>query len=280
LQRLLKALKTQLTEGMFTYSIVIADNDVNGSAYAAADCFLAGSGLALTYCIETEQNISLARNLALKHAEGDMIAFIDDDEYPGEDWLLRLFQTRDRYSASGVLGPVKPYFEDDPPSWVSKGRFFERPDYVTGRPLHWSEARTGNVLFERKILQGVDVPFRAELGSGGEDVDFFRRMHQNGHSFVWCSQAPVYEIVPPSRCNRTYLLKRALLRGSTYPKRGAHRLKNVAKSLLAVPAYLVLLPFLRIAGEHLFVEYLIRLCDHGARLLAFAGLRLQTKRQM
>jgi hypothetical protein len=51
------------------------------------------------------------RNKALLHAEGNFIAFIDDDEFPEDDWLCNLFKACMRFGVDGVLGPVNPHFE-------------------------------------------------------------------------------------------------------------------------------------------------------------------------
>jgi succinoglycan biosynthesis protein ExoM len=142
LRRLLERLDMQRTEGLFTYSAVVADNDAAGSAQPVVAAFSAASTLQVTYCLEPQQNIALARNKALQHAAGDFIAFIDDDEFPADDWLLNLYQACTRYGADGVLGPVKPHFESEPPAWVKRGRFFERPSYATGFKMSWSETRT------------------------------------------------------------------------------------------------------------------------------------------
>jgi hypothetical protein len=104
-------------------------------------------------------------------------------------------------------------------------------------------------------------------------------MAESDHSFVWCAEAPVHESVPASRCNLGYLLKRALLRGSNSTKQPRNRLRNAAKSLIAVPCYTLALPVLAVIGRHVFVEYLIKLCDHTARLLAFVGLKLARQRE-
>lgn len=280
LKRLLRELCSQDTGGIFTYAIVIADNDHLQSARGVVSSFAALSNVPITYCVEAQQNIALARNKAIENANGDFVAFIDDDEFPTKRWLLTLFKACSEYDVDGVLGPVKPHFESDPPRWVKKGGFFERPTHPTGHRMTWSETRTGNVLFRRDILEGVDNPFRPEFGTGGEDVDFFRRMMEKGCSFVWSNEAAVYEVIPSSRCKRSYLLKRALLRGSNSPKHRIHRVRNAAKSLLAVPCYTLALPILAVFGQHIFVKYLIKLCDHTARLSAFLGLKLVTQREM
>jgi len=279
LKRLLERLENQRTEGLFTYSVVVADNDSRRSAEQFVSAFSATSQVHVTYCFEPQQNIALARNRALHHAEGDLVAFIDDDEFPADHWLYSLFKVYAALGVDGVLGPVKPYFEDHPPAWVMKGKFFERPTHATGFKMTWGEARTGNVLFSRSILMGVDTPFKSQFDTAGEDVDFFRRMMERGCTFVWCDEAVVYEVVPSSRCTRSYLLKRALLRGSNFSKHPTHRFRNGAKSLIAVPCYALSLPIVALFGQHVFLRYLIKFLDHASRLLAFAGWKIVTERQ-
>ncbi len=278
MRQLLDRLANQQTEGLFTYSVVVADNDMAGSAQPVVAAFSAASSLLVTYCLEPQQNIALARNRALRHAEGEWIAFIDDDEFPAEDWLRHLYQACKADGVDGVLGPVKPHFENEPPEWVKKGRFFERPSHATGFKLNWNETRTGNVLFRKSILSGVDVAFRTQFDTAGEDMDFFRRMMERGCTFIWCDEAVAYEVVPASRCTRSYLLRRALLRGSNFSKHPTDRLANAARSLVAVPCYTLALPVLALFGQHVFLSYLIKLLDHGSRLLAFLGLNLVTRR--
>lgn len=279
LRRLLDRLEMQQTDGLFTYSVVVADNDSARSAEQVAVSFSETSRLPVTYCFESQQNIALARNKAVQHANGDMIAFIDDDEFPADDWLINLFKVCTSFGVAGVLGPIKPQFESEPPRWVKDGKFFERANHVTGYKINWTESRTGNVIFRREILKGLDTPFRSEFDTAGEDMDFFRRLMDEGNQFVWCDEAVAYEVVPSSRCTRSYLLKRALLRGSNFPKHSADQLKNVARSIVAVPCYTVALPILAFFGQHVFLKYLIKLLDHSSRLLAYIGLRLVTERQ-
>ena len=279
LSRLLLALNKQVTQNRFTYSVVVADNDKEQSARAAVEDYARTASIRATYCAEPRQNIALVRNCALEHAEGDFIAFIDDDEVPGDDWLARLFGAMQSSGADGILGPVDPYFDDAPPAWVKKGRFFERPSHPAGYKLSWAECRTGNVLFARRIIDGLAEPFRSQFGTAGEDMDFFRRMIDKGCVFLWCPEAAVLELVPPARMSKGFLLKRALLRGSNFPKHPEGRAKNIAKSLVAVPAYLLALPVLAVLGQHLFLKYLIKLCDHGARLMAFSGWIVAKERE-
>lgn len=279
LERLLLELGRQETRGRFSYSIVVADNDVSRSAETAVSRVAAISPVPIQYCVEPRQNIALARNRTVANADGDYIAFIDDDEWPTPEWLLRLFETTEKFSVAGALGPVKPSYECPPPAWMIRGRFFERPSYPTGHKMHWSDTRTGNVLFRKSALMPDEAPFREEYDTGAEDVDFFRRMSNQGCVFVWCDEGVVYESVPASRCNRTYLLRRALWRGSNFAKHPTDRVRSIVKSLIALPCYTLALPFLILLGQDHFFRYAIKICDHGSRLLAVAGWPLITSRK-
>src|SRR6266849_195104 len=92
LGRLLFELSTQETAGRFSYSIVVADNDRQESAREIVAQFTRRASVTTTYCVEVEQNVALARNKALEYARGDYIAFIDDDEFPAADWLMRMLR--------------------------------------------------------------------------------------------------------------------------------------------------------------------------------------------
>ena len=234
----------------------------------------------MTYAVEPERNIALAHNTAFSHATGTFIAVIDDDEFPAPNWLLNLFRTCEAHQVAGVLGPVKPHFELEPPQWLIKGGFYQRPTHPTGFLMPWLECRTGNVLLRRDILDSSEPPFRREFGSGGSDQDFFRRMIERGHRFIWCDEAVVFEVVPPSRWSRGFMIHRALLRGRNTFRHPKQRFRNLLKSIVAVPAYALALPVLFLAGHHHFMKYLVKLADHVGRLLASVGLNPVTERRM
>lgn len=280
LRRTLEALRHQETQGRFTYSVVVCDNDAAESGRPVAVEMSKHFADPITYCTEPRRSISHARNQALANAKGDAIAFIDDDEFAEKDWLLNLYATLTKNQVAGVLGPVRPFFDNPPPAWVIKGRFCERPEHPTGFVMPWQECRTGNVLFKREIIAGLEPVFLPKFGTAGGDVNFFWRMMQQGHKFIWCNEAVVLEVVPPSRWSRSFMLKRALLRGGNFLQHPEGRLASLAKSAVAVPVYTVMLPFLQLAGHHHFMKFMIKWCDHTARLLGVFGVKLVKQRQM
>jgi succinoglycan biosynthesis protein ExoM len=273
LARLLERLRQLMTNGEFTYGVVVVDNDPAASARGVAQqAASTDASMPIVYIAEPVPNIARARNAALRAATGSFVAFIDDDEFPDPQWLAALLQTLRRFDCTGVLGPVRPHFDEPPPRWVIDGRFCERPEHPTGDKLAWGNCRTGNVLLRREHLPGGEA-FQEVFARGGEDSDFFLRMTQAGREFRWCNEAVVHESVPPERWRRSYMLRRALLRGSlTMDLPGSH-LKYLARAVIAVPAYVLAIPVASIAGAHAAMKYGIRLCDHLGVLMAACGIR-------
>jgi len=271
LERLLKELVRQETGGRFTYSIVVADNDESMSAEATVEEFRQSSEIPIIYCVEPRRNIALARNKVVSNAEGDYIAFIDDDEFPAPHWLQTLFKNCNDYEVDGVLGPVKRHFDQTPPGWFKKSSIYDRPVNPTGQSVDWEDARTGNVLMRRRIIAGEANPFRPEFRAG-EDQDFFRRKTEEGFAFIWSADAVVFETIPPARWKRSYILRKAALQGATAALQPNCGPVNIVKSIIAVPLYLLIAPIVLLLGQHLFMALMVKICDHGGKLLMLMGI--------
>lgn len=270
LARLLESLENLAGEG-FTWSVVVVDNDAAQSARAIVE---RPRRIVCRYFNEPEKNIAKARNRTLANAHGDFIAFLDDDEFPVPEWLDLMLALCARSGADGVLAPVEPHFEATPPDWLVKSGVFHRPRHATGTVIGPSDARTGNVLMKRAVFAPDAEPFDTRFANGGEDVDFFRRKMATGRRFVWCDEAVAYESVPPARATAAYFLRRALLRGRNSLRQESGRMRKVATSLVALPAWSIAIPFIALAGRARVMPYLVKWCDHFSRLLAAIGVQL------
>ena len=275
LKRLLSKLEEQETESLFAYSIVIVDNDSSESARQTVESHARQSNISISYYVEPEQNIALARNKAVENARGDFIAFVDDDEFPASDWLRTLYTTQGRYAADGVLGPVRPYFDENCPSWIVKAKLLERRSNPTGTIMRATDTRTGNLLLKREIFDDADNRFDPRFGrTGGEDVWFFVKVIRKGHLFVWCDEAPVYETVPPERWKKTYYLKRSVriggLTGEEVRKKGLPG-RSMPRAIVAFCVYSLVLPIAIFFGKHMFMRYLVKSAYNIAYLLGYCG---------
>lgn len=274
LEALLIKLQEQVTNGEFDYSIVLVDNDKDQSARHIFENQWQKSRIPMKYYLEPRSGIPNARNRAIQSSCGNFIAFIDDDEFPMNDWLLNLFRTCCKFNADGVLGPVNPYFEETPPKWIIKGKLFERPSHITGMVLHWSETRCGNVLIRRGILNNNENQFSLKFRHS-EDQDFFKRITGKGFKIIWCNEATVYETETRDRFKLSYFLRRALLRGNVSVKLRSRKCFGFLKSLAAFQIYTIALPVLLLLRRHLFIKYLIKDVEHIGILIAYFGFDVQ-----
>ncbi|SFU91663.1 glycosyltransferase family 2 protein [Pseudoduganella namucuonensis] len=209
---LLAALERQAPPG-WRLRIVVADNDAQRSAEPVAQAWRARSAVPLVYDAEPRQNIALARNRALAHCDAECIAFIDDDELPCAGWLAALLDSQARYQADVVFGPVDSSLPPDAPPWARD--CFSKPALATGTPVRMGGA--GNVLFRREVLLGRSDPFDPDFGlTGGEDTDWFYRLHLAGRRMVWCAEAQASEAVPAARLRLSWARRRAFRGGQTY----------------------------------------------------------------
>ena len=100
-----------------------------------------------------EPGQSPARNLGIKHAKGNIIAFVDDDVVLFPDWGEEMVRTYDNDSIIGVTGPASPLWEDESLTWLPE-EFY----WVTScTPFAgWSE------LMAVRTAGGMNMSFRRE----------------------------------------------------------------------------------------------------------------------
>lgn len=192
--------------------VIVCDND----PAASASDVCAARGRPPQYVHEPRPGIAAARNALVEAAQDvDAIAFIDDDEWPAAGWLDALLETQDRFAADVVTGAVLSEYAERPPSWLEPS--FDRPRQVTGSPVDWP--RTGNVLIRRAALEAPPLRFRESYGTtGGSDSMLFLEMARRGAAMVWSDEAVVHELVPASRTNLRWVLRRSFRLGNTHTR--------------------------------------------------------------
>jgi len=284
LEHLLRKLALQETGGLFDFSVVVVDNDAAGPARESVMRLGDELGLEITYGIEPIQTIPTARNHALSLARGNYIGIIDDEEFPPQQWLITMYRAIGTFGVDGALGPVHPFFEEQPPAWLLKGRFCERPVHRTGTLLHWDQTRTGNVLLKKEVFDKYHLCFDVKFKTGGSDREFFKQAMRAGCRFVAVEEAPVYEIVPPERWTKSYYLKRALVNGFNAQRNsrgqihGLSRIIVPMKSIGALLVYALATPFCACMGSHVLMNCIEKGAHHLSRLCAMIGIELIKKR--
>jgi succinoglycan biosynthesis protein ExoM len=285
LELLLRKLELQETgSGAFSFSVVVVDNDPSAFARETLERLQQELNIELVYDIEPDNCIAAVRNRAVRIGRGEYIAFIDDDEFPPQNWLLTLYRAIQLFDCAGAMGPVYPFFADAPPNWLLKSGLCERPVYRTGTWLHWEQTRTGNVLMKRSVFDEHGLWFDVRYRTSGSDKEYFREAMSLGYRFVAVQEAPVYETVPPLRQTRQYYITRAIVQASNERTFRAPFLKGLDKmsvplrTLGALSVYTLLLPLSVLIGKHSVVLCLEKCAYHLSWLLAMVGINLAKQR--
>lgn len=193
-------------------SIVICDNDPEGSALGIRNHSLVASGR-VEYRHVGKGGLSAVRNFAVDEAtrkQVQFLAFLDDDEIPCEQWLQELLRVQHDYRADVVAGPVVQL--DAARADPAVRALLTRASRPEG--LFRGDVGAGNVLLNVAFLSRHELRFDEVFNKfGGEDTHFFRLCDKSGALMAWAPLAEAIERNSPDRLRRYSLLRRAVLNG-------------------------------------------------------------------
>ncbi|HXQ19027.1 MAG TPA: glycosyltransferase [Acidimicrobiales bacterium] len=156
-----------------------------------------------------ERNLSRSRNIGVRLAAGEIVAFIDDDAYPDPAWLDRLVEAYDDPEVAAAGGPTYNYTGTDVQAWRS---FVDRfgnarvdhvarayPGAVTSAPFTtWVPYTIGtNCSFRREVLVGIGG-FDEEFEYYLEESDVCCRLVGLGYVVAQLDDGFVYHKFLPS----------------------------------------------------------------------------------
>lgn len=189
-------------------------------------------GVRSTTISEPELGIPFARNTALAHAnstgEFTHLAFLDDDDYPSDNWLREISKTLKENFGFAAAGPQVPVFPEGTPEVQQRCVMHGARQFRDGGKTTW--AATNNVVFSIPMAIVNGIWFAESFAkTGGSDKLFFEELCKaTGEKLMWAANAVVYQPVPESRLNNKWVVARAYRTGITqYPtearKRGRMR---------------------------------------------------------
>lgn len=236
LSRTLASLDAMDVPDGFAIEVMVADDDPSGKAAKIVSSL--GPCKHPVRCVKVAaRNISHARNACLDAAKGNLIAFIDDDEWVAPDWLERMLACRKEFGASCVFGPVFPQYPQNAPAWIVRANPLY--DDWGARGAVVTTGRSGNTLFDRVFARRHALRFDPALGStGGEDTAFFAAFHRAGGKLVITDDAAVFEEAPAERLTLAYLRTRALRSGQSWAQIALYERSGfAARAIFALDAF-------------------------------------------
>jgi len=196
--------------------IALADNDATDQAgIAVAESLSVAYPWPLYWQSVDKQGISYSRNaaaeLALKHAP-DLIAFLDDDEWPSAAWLPELIRVQNETGADAVGGPTVSVFPPQATQEQQQNAYFGADMKLADGSACQLEA-AGNFIITAAALRNLmPTPFDPQFAlSGGEDLAFFMRLKQSQCKMHWAANAVVSETVSEDRLSADWMRQRVTI---------------------------------------------------------------------
>jgi GT2 family glycosyltransferase len=193
------------------FEVLVVDSAPSTAASREALERYAGGRVPVRYVREDKPGLARARNRGLAEAEGDLVAFTDDDVCVDDRWLSELTRAFDLASGVACTTGLSLPAELETPSQVwfeefggfSKGferRIFDLESHRGVEPLYpykvgWFGSGL-NMAFDAPSLRALGG-FDEHLGAGtrvqgGEDLDAFLRVILHGRRLVYEPRALVW----------------------------------------------------------------------------------------
>ena len=166
------------------WEVICVDNGSTDSTRSVVEEFIDGTRLRLRYKSEPVLGLSHARNAGWRACTGAIIAFTDDDCYPGKDFLSETANCFAEQHQLGFVGGRITLF--DALDAAISIQLRDRPiAFETGDFISAGDIQGANFSFRRSALESVNG-FDTRLGAGTrfpcEDIDVVARLLVAGWS--------------------------------------------------------------------------------------------------
>ena len=278
LEKCLDSLKHLKKPENIRIEIIVADNDIEGSARQTVEKAAKNSTVKIHYFIEEKRGLSFARNKLLKEAVNlgaTHIAIIDDDDIADENWLINLVDMYNNHpEASIISGPEYAVFDAEYPKFLTQNNIFAQTTTKKKGEIRPTSS-THNSFFPTSIMTEENIWFDPSfVFMGGEDGDFFSKAQTAGYVIAFNPDAIVREINDKNRVNINWILNRNFYNGysGSYlkfknKKYSLSRIFYILKTFAITLIDLIFVPLSLLGGLTFFLNTIGLICKNAGKCM-------------
>ncbi len=211
------------------YKIIVVDDDSQDETQERM-LQKESSGLRHTYVrLDGNQGVSTARNRGMALAEGDFVAFVDDDCVVEPDWLKLIAGTFGSFPDAGAVGGSILNPHNTPVGWASYILEFSMW-FPIGGIRRIRDIPACNIVYRRSDIAGMSFK-NMDKGCVYEDSIFNYQLRARGKAVIFNPRIRVYHYRTEDRLGREGFLKSQQRYGRGFIQ-GGYRVHGVWGRLL------------------------------------------------
>jgi glycosyltransferase involved in cell wall biosynthesis len=213
--------KQQVPLGLTWEVLVVDNNSQDNTPILIEELQQKNLGFILRYCREPQQGLAFARIKAINEARGEWVAFVDDDNWPREDWLKSAALFRNHSPKLGAFsGKILGVYEVEPPEDFEKIRSFlairdhgSQPKKFI--PEHLQLPPGAGLFVKRSAWVAAATSHPKLVGRvgdsmlSGEDGEQLLYLHKSGWEIWYTPSIVIEHYIPKNRLTRDYLFNLA-----------------------------------------------------------------------
>jgi glycosyltransferase involved in cell wall biosynthesis len=225
LPKVLERLHLQTDVQHLDWEIIVVDNNSTDGTARLVQEYQARwqNNIPLRYCFEAEQGAAFARQRAIQEARGELVGFIDDDNFPAYNWIINAYKFALTHPQAGAYASqVHGVFEKKPPENLKPILFYLAITERGQHPHRYQPHQNGfppsaGLVVLRDVWKTYVPPrqfFIGRVGSsmlGSEDAEVLSYIYKAGWEIWYNPTMEIDHIIPSWRLERNYLL--SLMRG-------------------------------------------------------------------
>ena len=212
---LFKTLTALLNQTVTPFEIIVVDNNSTDNTKEIVQQLINCTNQNLIYLLEPRQGATFARNTGGFTAKGDIIAFLDDDVIPKENYIENLFQAFNTNNLDYIGGGIELEYLTPKPDWLDDrlagilaycnygNNIVEFPCQGKKYPI------SANIAIKKEVFISVNGFVQNELNYKwskpcNDDILFGMRVHKSGYKITYLPDITIKHLIPKERLTVDY----------------------------------------------------------------------------